>query len=109
MPPAERLAKLSALEQWLDWQLHDTRRKIRQLTAQVEQERRRRERAHAEQRWKLEPRRGTREAILHRGGCGQWTRQMGYLTRQEVLLALTDDELKIEPCGICRPETGLQT
>ncbi|MGP4052071.1 DUF6233 domain-containing protein [Streptomyces sp. 2A115] len=47
--------------------------------------------------------------MLHRGGCGQWKRQMGYLERNEDLLALTDDELTIEMCQICRPETGLQT
>lgn len=32
---AERLAKLRTLEAWLDWQLHDTRRKIAALEAEA--------------------------------------------------------------------------
>ncbi|MGP4052070.1 hypothetical protein [Streptomyces sp. 2A115] len=48
--PVDRLAKLRALEEWLDWQLNSTRRKIREVTAQVEQDHRARERAYAEQR-----------------------------------------------------------
>lgn len=31
----ERLAKLRTLEAWLDWQLHDTRRKIATLEAEA--------------------------------------------------------------------------
>ena len=108
LPPDDRLAKLRALEEWLAWQLNSTRQKIRTVEAQVEQERHARQRAYAEQHWKLEPRRGTRETVLHRGGCGQWKRQMGYLSREEVMLALEDDEIKVEMCQVCRPETGLQ-
>ena len=108
MPPTERLAKLRALEEWLAWQLNDTRRKIRAVEAEAERDRRRRERAFAEQRWKLEPsRNGDRRVILHRGGCSLWKKERGFLERGEVLLALEDELLELEMCGVCRPETGL--
>jgi hypothetical protein len=50
LPPVERLAKLRALEEWLDWQLNSTRVKIRTLEVQVEQDRKRAQRAWAEAR-----------------------------------------------------------
>jgi hypothetical protein len=34
---------------------------------------------------------------------------MGYLDREEVLLALEDEAIAVEMCQVCRPETGLQT
>jgi hypothetical protein len=34
LPPAERLAKLRAVETWLDWQLRQTRQRIRDLEQQ---------------------------------------------------------------------------
>jgi hypothetical protein len=107
LPPGERLAKLKALEEWLDWQLNSTRSKIRTVEAQVEREKRAAERAYAEQRWKLEPARNKR-AVLHRGGCGIWKKEHGYLERREVLLALEDDTITVEMCGVCNPEPGLR-
>ena len=101
LPPAERLAKLKALEEWLDWQLNSTRAKIRTVEAEVEREK------HAEMRWKLEPARD-RRSVLHRGGCGIWKGEAGYLEREEVLLALEDDSLVVEMCGVCNPEPGLR-
>ena len=106
LPPEERLAKLRALEEWLDWQLNATRQKIRTLEAKIEQERKAAARAWAEQRWKLEPARD-RRTVLHRGGCGIWKGEHGYLDRQQVLLALEDETLNVEMCGVCNPETGL--
>lgn len=107
LPPAERLAKLRALEEWLDWQLNSTRAKIRIVVAEVEREKRTAARAWAEQRWKLEPARNKR-TVLHRGGCGIWKGEQGYLERHEVMLALEDDTFTVEMCQVCNPESGLR-
>lgn len=107
LPPAERLAKLRALEEWLDWQLGNTRARIRTLEAEMDRERKQAQRAWAEARWKLEPARD-RRSVLHRGGCGIWKGEHGYLERHEVLEALADETLVVEMCGVCRPETGLR-
>ncbi len=107
MPAVERLAKLRALEEWLDWQLNSTRQKIRTVEAEVERGKRQAQRAWAEARWKLEPARD-RRTVLHRGGCGIWKGQTGFLERSEVLLALEDDSLVVEMCGVCNPESGLR-
>ena len=105
---AERLAKLKALEEWLAWQLANTRGKIRAVEAEVEQQKRAAARAWAEARWKLEPARD-RRTVLHRGGCGIWKGETGFLERGEVLLLLEDDSLHVEMCGVCNPESGLRT
>ena len=107
MPPEERLAKLRALEEWLDYQLRTTRAKIRTLEAEMDRDRRAAKRAWEEQRWKLEPARD-RRTVLHRGGCGIWKGGHGYVTREEVLLALEDDSLDVEMCSVCNPEPGLR-
>jgi hypothetical protein len=106
LPAVERLTKLRALEEWLDWQLNNTRAKIRTLEAQVERDRKAAHRAWAEARWKVEPAREGR-TVLHRGGCGIWKKEAGYLERREVFLLLEDDTLKVEMCGVCNPESGL--
>lgn len=107
LPPAERLAKLRTLEEWLDWQLGNTRSRIRTLEAEMDRERKQAQRAWAEARWKLEPARD-RRSVLHRGGCGIWKGEHGYLERREVLEALADETLVVEMCGVCQPETGLR-
>lgn len=110
MRPEERLAKLRTLEEWLDYQLRTTRARIATLQADIERDRRQREQARREQQWKLQPSRaaGDRTSTLHRGGCTLWTSEMGYLSREDVLLALQDDTMTVEMCQICRPETGLR-
>lgn len=109
LPVGERLAKLRALEEWLAWQLADTRRKIRQVEADLERDRKAAARAWQEARWKLEPVRGEgRRSVLHRGGCGIWKGEHGFLDRQEALLALGDESLAVEMCGVCNPEPGLR-
>jgi nitrile hydratase subunit alpha len=118
-PPAPRIERvndlppdvhrLRVIETYLQLQLDQVREALRQAEKREADERRARQRAYAEQHWKLQPRRGTRECVLHRGGCGQWKRQMGYLDREEVLLALEDEAIAVEMCQVCRPETGLQT
>jgi hypothetical protein len=107
LPPAERLAKLRALEEWLDYQLRTTRAKIRTLEAEMDRARVQERRAWAEARWKLEPARD-RRTVLHRGGCGIWKGEAGFLERGEVLEALADETLAVEMCGVCNPEPGLR-
>ena len=109
LSPEERLEKLRTLESWLDWQLRTTRDRIRDLQAEMERDRRQQQRARAEGAWKLQPDRArARASILHRGGCTLWEGAAGYLSREDVLLALDDETMTIEMCGICRPETGLR-
>ena len=107
MPPEERLAKLKALEEWLDYQLRSTRAKIRTVEAEAERTRKAAARAWAEQRWKLEPARN-RRTVLHRGGCGIWKGETGFVTHEEALLALEDESLAVEMCTVCNPESGLR-
>ncbi|MGV9278107.1 DUF6233 domain-containing protein [Streptomyces griseosporeus] len=107
LPPVERLAKLRALEEWLDWQLNSTRARIRTTEAEVERLKRAEARAYAEQRWKVEPARSG-QTVLHRGGCGVWKQEAGYLERREVFLLLEDDTLTVKMCDVCQPETGLR-
>ncbi|MGW7087486.1 DUF6233 domain-containing protein [Streptomyces sp. NPDC054871] len=104
----ERLAKNRAVLEWMEWQVSQQRAKVRTLEAEIERDRKQRERARIEMSWKIQPKRAEDgHPILHRGGCALYKNEMGYLDRTEAIIALTDDELKIECCEICRPETGL--
>ncbi|MFJ9683647.1 DUF6233 domain-containing protein [Streptomyces sp. NPDC101194] len=64
-----------------------------------------RERARAEQSWKIQPKRSGDTAMLHRGGCTLYNSDLGFLDRDEAITAMR--EPGIEPCEICRPETEL--
>ncbi|MEU9321715.1 DUF6233 domain-containing protein [Streptomyces sp. NPDC048295] len=98
------LDKNRALEQWLEWwQLRQVRGRIRELEIRERQEGR--ERARAEQSRKIQPQRSGRTALLHRGGCGLYNAALGFLDREEALIALAEPD--IEPCEVCRPEAGL--
>ncbi|MCX4451622.1 DUF6233 domain-containing protein [Streptomyces sp. NBC_01789] len=100
------LEKNRALEAWLEYQLRLTRERIRELTAREDQQLRARQRARAEQAWALQPGRSAAVSLLHRGGCTLYKGSHdGYLDRDAALAALA--EPSVEPCGICRPETGL--
>ncbi|MEV0492282.1 DUF6233 domain-containing protein [Streptomyces atratus] len=94
-----------ALAEWLEWQLRQVRNRIRELEVKAEQERRARERARAGQPWKIQPKRSGETAMLHRGGCSLYSAQLGFINRQEAMIALT--EPGIEHCQICNPQTGL--
>lgn len=109
LPPD--LARLRTLETYLQMQLDAVRAAIRQAEQQEADDRRRRERARAEQSWKIQPQRtpGEGRAILHRGGCSLWKTQLGYLTREEAVIALELEDPPVECCAICRPETGLRS
>ncbi|MFB6784614.1 DUF6233 domain-containing protein [Streptomyces sp. NPDC056352] len=76
------------------------------LEVKAEQERRAQERARAEQSWKIQPRRSGEMAMLHCGGCGLYSARLGFLNREEAMIALVEPD--IEPCQICNPQTGLE-
>ncbi|MFJ8856434.1 DUF6233 domain-containing protein [Streptomyces sp. NPDC102437] len=44
--------------------------------------------------------------MLHRGGCGLYSAQFGFISREDAMTALGEPD--IEPCQICNPQTGLQ-
>ncbi|MET7791823.1 DUF6233 domain-containing protein [Streptomyces sp900116325] len=98
------LDKNRCLAACLEWQLRQTRNRIRELETQEQQEQRRRERAWAEQSWKMQPKRTGDTAMLHRGGCALCP-DMGFINRQEAIIALAEPD--IEPCQICNPPMGL--
>ena len=100
------LEKNRALADWLEYQLRQVRGRIRELEVQEQQEPRRREQARAEMSWKIQPQRSSSSALLHRGNCTLFeSGGGGFINREEALIALAEPD--IEPCGICRPETGL--
>ncbi|MGW1106118.1 DUF6233 domain-containing protein [Streptomyces sp. NPDC002540] len=108
MPGAEGISDLDknrALADWLEWQLRQVRNRIRELEVKEQQELRARERARAEQSWKIQPQRAGRPAMLHRGGCTLFKSELGFLNREEAVIALAEPD--IEPCEICTPQTGL--
>ncbi|MFB4426977.1 DUF6233 domain-containing protein [Streptomyces sp. QL37] len=41
-------------------------------------------------------------ALLHRGGCATYPGQVGLISREDATVAPDS-----EPCGVCRPDTGL--
>ncbi|NBE51989.1 DUF6233 domain-containing protein [Streptomyces boluensis] len=107
--PEERVAHLRTVEAWLEHQLNLTRTNRLNLEAQIDHDRKRRQRAHAELRWKIQPARAAEgQAMLHRGGCHLWRQEFGYLDRAEVEVALSDEHLgEIEFCDVCNPLAAL--
>ncbi|MEV5200518.1 DUF6233 domain-containing protein [Streptomyces sp. NPDC053720] len=99
------LDKNRALAEWLAWQLRQVRGRIRDLEIAEQQERRRRERAHAAPRWEIQPQRSSSVALVHCGNCALYPVEGGFLDREEAVIALAEPD--IEACQICRPETGL--
>ena len=99
------LEKNRALLDWLEYQVVQVKNRIRELEVAEEQERRRREAAHAALRWKIQPQRSNATALLHRGDCTLYAMDGGFINREEAMIALAEPD--IEPCEICRPDTGL--
>ncbi|MFD4945278.1 DUF6233 domain-containing protein [Streptomyces sp. NPDC058409] len=99
------LDKNRALVDWLRYQLRQAENRVRELEVKELQEQRAQERARAEQSWKIQPKRSGETAMLHRGGCGLYSAQLGFINRQEAIIAL--GEPGIEACQICNPQTGL--
>lgn len=99
------LEKNRALLDWLEYQVVQVKNRIRELEIAEERERRRREAAHAALRWKIQPQRSNATALLHRGDCALYPMDGGFINREEAMIALAEPD--IQPCEICRPETGL--
>ncbi|WP_327241560.1 DUF6233 domain-containing protein [Streptomyces sp. NBC_01320] len=122
-----RLDKLRALQEWLDWQLRQTRGRIQQLEAQERQgqERRAPQRQRGREQGKppvekreSEKRRprtfpdwgitdigvGTLRSEVHRGDCFAAGKQLRAISREQALAALGDG---IQACEVCRPDLVL--
>ncbi|MFD9768622.1 DUF6233 domain-containing protein [[Kitasatospora] papulosa] len=99
------LEKNRALLDWLRWQAGQTEPHVRELGIQQAQEQARCERARAEMAWKIQPQRSSSTALLHRVGCATYPDQVGLIFREDALVALAEPD--IEPCEVCRPQTGL--
>lgn len=99
LSPTERLAKLRALEEWLDWQLRDTRRKIRDLEQQ-----------QAEVSYVVEKK--IRDdhpmgATIHLAGCTMPERETNPISAGDARVALTKDGKFFQPCEFCAPRKSL--
>ncbi|WP_241845792.1 DUF6233 domain-containing protein [Streptomyces sp. CB02261] len=103
MPIADRLEKQRTLRDWLRWQLDQADRTIRELEAQQEQERRRREVARREMSWKVLPSRAVEgHPVLHRGNCSIAKNMPSLLSKEEV--RMTFEEFPgLEMCELCAP------
>ncbi|MFF2721392.1 DUF6233 domain-containing protein [Streptomyces sp. NPDC058011] len=99
------LDKNRALVEWLRYQLRHAEKRVRELESAEQDERRRQQRARAEQMWKIQPQRTAETALLHRGGCGLY--KSGALIDREAAIS-TLSEPGIAPCEVCAPETGLR-
>ncbi|MFE7328142.1 DUF6233 domain-containing protein [Streptomyces sp. NPDC057565] len=127
-----RLDKLRALQEWLDWQLRQTRGRIRELEAQERQGQQRRapERQRGrEQHWQGEPpvenresgkRRprafpdwgitdigiGTLRSEVHRGDCFAAGKQLRAISREQALAALALYTRRDSTCPPVREALG---
>jgi hypothetical protein len=100
LTPVERLAKLRALEQWLDWQLRDTRRRI----ADAEQQ------ARAVTGYITEQERRAGQAVgvtIHTADCTHIQQPVASLNPTKAQYALVKDDGFNHPCQHCRPDIAL--
>jgi hypothetical protein len=100
LTPVERLAKLRTLEQWLDWQLRDTRRRIEAAEQQ----------ARAVTGYITEPERKAGQAVgvtIHTADCPHIQQAAATLDATKAQYALVKDGGFNHPCAHCRPERAL--
>ena len=98
LPSVERLAKLRTLEEWLAWQLDQTRRKIRDL-----------EQAPPE-KYVLEPKQHPKHpepALIHTAGCTMPQRDTSPISAADARLGLTKGGDDIAGCEACAPREAL--
>lgn len=106
LTPEQRLEKHRAVRDWLGWQYRQAQKTVNDLERQITADRHRAEKARRERSWKVQPERAGRPAMLHRGGCSLFKTELGYLNREEAVIALEEEGL--EACEVCRPEVDLR-
>lgn len=102
LTPFERLAKLRALEEWLDWQLRDTRRKIAQAADEVRT-------VHG---YVTEQERRAGKAVgatIHIADCPRIAQAVTAISDTDARQAITRDPGFMHPCAHCRPDIALGT
>lgn len=96
----ERLAKLRTLEEWLAWQLQDTRRKIQDVERQVQEQ--------AGYIVEKEISKGhPLGATIHLADCTMAQRETRTISGEEARFALTKDGGFFTPCEFCDPRKAL--
>ena len=100
LSPSERLAKLRAVETWLEWQLRDTRRRIEQVAAEA--------RAVDGYITEAEHRAGKAVGVtIHAADCTRIGQPAARLDATEAQYALVKDDDFHHPCQHCRPDVAL--
>lgn len=100
LTPAERLAKLRALEEWLAWQLEQTRRKIGDLEQQV--------RTVHGYVTEAERQAGKPTGVtIHSADCPHIRQPVTALDATEAQHAMVRDPGFQHPCQHCRPDKQL--
>jgi hypothetical protein len=100
LPPAERLAKLRTLEEWLAWQLDQTRRKIHDLEQAAKQP----------VRYVIEPKQNPKHpdpARIHLADCTMPNRKTMPVDASEARIGLTKDAENVAACDFCNPGESL--
>ena len=100
LTPVERLAKLRTLEQWLAWQLRDTRRKIEQVEQQVQ----------ATVGYVTEQERKAGKAVgvtIHTADCRKIQQPVTAMDATKAQYALVKDGGFHHACEHCRPDKAL--
>ncbi|MFD4596687.1 DUF6233 domain-containing protein [Streptomyces sp. NPDC058464] len=99
--PAERLAKLRAVEAWLDWQLRETRHRIEQVEQQIQ----------TTGGYVTEQERKAGQPVgvtIHTADCTRIGEAIAILTEAEARFALAKDGGFMHPCVHCHPEKELK-
>ncbi|MFD9211664.1 DUF6233 domain-containing protein [Streptomyces sp. NPDC059544] len=100
---SERIRLNEGLRDWLAYQLRQTERTLDELKREEEEDRRRREVARIEMSWKLQPARVEgAQPMLHRGNCGLYRTQLGYLDKEHVVIA-QEEFPELVMCEVCAP------
>jgi hypothetical protein len=100
LSPAERLAKLRVLREWLEWQLNSTLQKISELEQAAGQS----------AGYVLEPKPNPKHpapALIHVAGCTMTNRKTSPVTEHNARLSLTKDRDHFAPCEFCAPDKEL--